>query len=252
MRSRNIVADPIRTLASLCQQVGSTGVGALTVAFVIFAVTTVVFLSKANNSGEQRKYYYLSTYVCGFAAMAYFAMLSGQGWTAIAGCRQFFYARYADWIVTTSLLVVLLGQVANASNDVIFGAAGANAIYIACGYMGSVSVVTTVKWFWFLIGLGALFAVIVHFAQVFKAFADAKGGERAQIYGKIAWISILVWLCYPVVWLFSEGFASFSVSFEVCAYAILDVVAKVVVGFMVMSGHDILGGDAPARSQDYV
>jgi bacteriorhodopsin len=39
------------------------------------------------------RYYYLSTYICGFAAMAYFSMLSGQGWTAIAGCRQFFYAR---------------------------------------------------------------------------------------------------------------------------------------------------------------
>jgi hypothetical protein len=58
--------------------------------------------------------------------MAYFAMLSGQGWTAIAGCRQFFYTRYADWVVTTTLMVVLLGQVANASNDVIFGAAGSN------------------------------------------------------------------------------------------------------------------------------
>ena len=58
--------------------------------------------------------------------MAYFAMLSGQGWTAIAGCRQFFYARYADWIVTTTLIVILLGQVANAGNDVIFGACGAN------------------------------------------------------------------------------------------------------------------------------
>ena len=36
-------------------QVGSTGVGALTVAFIIFAVSTVVFLAKANSSGEQRK-----------------------------------------------------------------------------------------------------------------------------------------------------------------------------------------------------
>ena len=72
------------------------------------------------------RYYYLSTYICGFAAMAYFSMLSGQGWTAIAGCRQFFYARYADWLVTTTLIVILLGQVAQAGNDVIFGACGAN------------------------------------------------------------------------------------------------------------------------------
>ena len=116
---------------------------------------------------------------------------------------------------------------------VIFGRAG---IYIAAGYMGSVSVVTTVKWFWFLIGLVALFGVLVHFAQTFKAYADAKGGAISSLYGKLAWLSILAWICYPVVWLFSEGFASFSVSFEVCAYAILDMITKVVVSFMVMSG----------------
>ena len=64
--------------------------------------------------------------------MAYFAMLSGQGWTAIAGCRQFFYARYADWLVTTTLIVILLGLVANAGNDVIFGACGANGKSLFC------------------------------------------------------------------------------------------------------------------------
>lgn len=113
---------------------------------------------------------------------------------------------------------------------------GRAGIYVAAGYMGSVSVVTTVKWFWFLIGLVALFGVLVHFAQTFKAYADAKGGAISSLYGKLAWLSILAWICYPVVWLFSEGFASFSVSFEVCAYAILDMITKVVVSFMVMSG----------------
>ena len=106
--------------------------------------------------------------------------------------------------------------------------------------MGSVSVVTTVKWFWFLISIAALAAVIVHFASVFKAYADVKGGEISQLYGKLAWLSILAWFCYPVVWLFSEGFASFSVSFEVCAYAILDIITKVIVSFMVMSGMTAL------------
>mmetsp|Transcript_2614 Transcript_2614/g.4211 ORF Transcript_2614/g.4211 Transcript_2614/m.4211 type:complete len:204 (-) Transcript_2614:207-818(-) len=200
------------------------------------------------------RYYYLMTYICGFATASYFAMLSGQGWTAIAGCRQFFWARYGDWMVSFTLIVVLLGQVASAGMDVIFGAAGANLIYLCSLYMGSVSVVTTVKWFWFLIGLVALFAVVVHFAQIYKAAADARGGEAAQLYGKVAWLSILVWICYPAVWLFSEGFASFSVSFEVCAYCVLDLISKVVLSFMIMSGHDILGAKdgATSQSRDFV
>lgn len=240
------------TSCTTIEEVGSTGVGALTVAFLILVVATVVFLMKANSSGETRKYYYLSTYICGFGALAYFAMLSGQGWTAIAGCRQFFYAHYADWLVSTTLIVILLGQVAGAGMDVIFGAVGANVIYLFSLYMGSVSVVTTVKWFWFLVGVCALFGVIVHFAQVFKAAADAKGSDIAALYGKAAWLTILAWICYPVVWLFSEGFASFSVSFEVCAYAILDIITKCVLCFMVMSGDQILGAGAQSQSREYV
>jgi len=125
-------------------------------------------------------------------------------------------------------------------------------IYLFSSYMGSVSVVTTVKWFWFLIALAALFGVIVHFAQVFKTAADSKGPEIAALYGKAAWLSILVWICYPVVWLFSEGFASFSVSFEVCAYAILDIISKVVLCFMVMSGDAVLANGPSSQSREYV
>lgn len=43
----------------------------------------------------------------GFAAIAYLAMLSGQGWLATTGCRQFFYARYMDYAVTTSITVLV-------------------------------------------------------------------------------------------------------------------------------------------------
>ena len=108
-----------------------TGVGALTITFVILSISTIVFLVKANNCGEQRKYYYLVTYILGYAAMAYFAMLSGQGWTTVTGCRQFFFARYADWSITTPLLIILLGLVAGAGVDVVAGAVGAGG---ACSF----------------------------------------------------------------------------------------------------------------------
>jgi hypothetical protein len=39
--------------------------------------------------------------------------------------------------------------------------------------------------------------------------------EIIELYGKVAWLTIIIWSFYPIVWLFSEGFASFSVSFEV-------------------------------------
>jgi bacteriorhodopsin len=177
--------------------------------------------------------------------MAYFAMLSGQGWTAIAGCRQFFYARYADWIVSFPLLMLLLGIVAAADTASIGAGMGAVVVYIFSTYMGSVSVVTTVKWFWFFVALVGLGGALVSITRTFKIAATARGADIEQLYGKLAWLTFLVWLAYPVVWLFSEGFASFSVSFEVCAYALLDILSKVVVSFVLLSGHDALSVAAP-------
>ncbi len=49
-----IMPDTVTACGNI-EEVGSTGVGALTVAFFIFAVCTVVFLAKSNTSGEQRK-----------------------------------------------------------------------------------------------------------------------------------------------------------------------------------------------------
>merc|ERR1712216_1057458 len=234
MAARHLLSSGVPTACSTIEEVGSTGVGALTVAFVIFAVCTVVFLAKANTSGEQRKYYICSTYVCGFAAMAYFGMLSGQGWTAIAGCRQFFYARFADYLVTFPLLILLLGQVAGADITTIAATMGASTVWTISLYMGSVSVVTTVKWFWFLFSIAALAGVLIALARSFKEASMLRYPEVAELYGKTAWLLILLLFCYPTVWLFSQGFASFSVSFEICAYAFLDVLSKV--GFL--HGHE--------------
>merc|ERR1711865_243978 len=245
-----LLAEPAAPCTTI-EEVGSTGVGALTMAFLILFVSCIVFVQKAQTA-PNKQISYLCIYICGFAAMSYFAMLSGQGWTAVSGCRQFFYARYLDWMITFPLITILLGQIAGCEWTVIFGAIGARLIQLFAQYMGSVSTVTTVKWLWFLINIGALAGVLVHLARIFKAGADAKGGEVAQLYGKVGWMTILVWSCYPIVWLFSEGFSSFSVSFEVTMYAILDVINKVVLCFMVMSAQDAIGSDDAAGNREYV
>ena len=58
--------------------------------------------------------------------MAYFAMLSGQGWTVIAGCRQFFYSHFVERLITSTLILILMGNLAGAGTDLMFGACGSN------------------------------------------------------------------------------------------------------------------------------
>jgi len=232
------------------EEVGSTGVGALTITFLILAVSTIIFISRAGSANATKKYYYASIYICTFATMAYFAMLSGQGWTAIAGCRQFFYARYADYVITMPLIILQLGIVAGADGAQIAATIGADVLSIASLYLASVSVVTTVKWFWFVIAACLLVCVVASFARAFKESANLRGPDVASLYGQLAALTMICFIAYPMVWLFSEGFASFSVSFEVCAYAMLDIVSKVIFCFIVMAGNDSLAA-APDAYNDY-
>jgi bacteriorhodopsin len=112
------------TACTTIEEVGSTGVGALTIAFLILGVSTIVFITRVGSAKGQKVYYYCNVFICGFACMSYFAMLSGQGWTAIAGCRQFFYARYVDWSITTPLLLLDLGLIAGADGALIAAVIG--------------------------------------------------------------------------------------------------------------------------------
>merc|ERR1712205_196663 len=163
--------------------------------------------------------------------------------------------RYVDWTITTALLILDLGLVAGQDFVTIAAVIGADMLMITAGYMGAVSVVTTVKWFWFLFGMAMFLPVIYSLARTFReTVITRKDPEMIELYGKIAWLTIIMWSFYPVVWLFSEGFASFSVSFEVVAYTILDIISKVVFSFMIVSAHDSLGStSAPQmQSREYV
>jgi len=226
------------TACTTIEEVGSTGVGALTVAFLVLAITTIIFIARSAVPGPERPHIYICLFICGVSALGYFAMLSGQGWTAIAGCRQFFYARYFDWAVTNSLIVVNLGLIAGADGASIAATTAAEAIVVFAGYMGSVAVVTTVKWFWFTFSLVALVFVLFSIARTFKDAAVVRGGAIASLYGQLAALILISWIFYPLIWVFSSGFASFSVSFEVVAYAVVDIVSKVIFSFIILSGRD--------------
>lgn len=36
------------------------------------------------------------------------------------------------------------------------------------------------------------------------------------MYGRVAGLTVISWFCYPIIWVFAEGFGNFSVTFEVC------------------------------------
>ncbi len=64
--------------------------------------------------------------------------------------------------------------------------------------MGSVAVVTTVKWFWFTFSLVSLVFVLYSIARTFKDSAVVRGGAIASLYGQLAALILISWIFYPV------------------------------------------------------
>jgi len=87
-------------------------------------------------------------------------------------------------------------------------------LMIACGAFGALTV-GNVKWVWWFFGMLWFFHIIFALGKSWAEAAKAKGGESGSVYSKIAGITVITWFCYPIVWVFAEGFGNFSVTFEV-------------------------------------
>jgi bacteriorhodopsin len=87
-------------------------------------------------------------------------------------------------------------------------------LMVTCGAFGALTV-GNVKWVWWFFGMCWFMHIVYALGKTWAEAAKAKGGESGTVYGKIAGITVIAWMCYPIVWVFAEGFGNFSVTFEV-------------------------------------
>jgi len=82
------------------EHVTAAGVRTLTLVTIIMAVAFCVFVGSAiGRKGSDRAHAFLGFFICGMAALSYFAMSTQEGAIDIhvhGGYRQVFYARYID------------------------------------------------------------------------------------------------------------------------------------------------------------
>jgi bacteriorhodopsin len=215
---------------------GSTGVGMQVVALIALFGSALLCIKEAHSvssspdktNSVKLKFFSILAYISGISALAYFAMLSDQGWVAISGCRQFFYARSVDWAITIPLTVLFLGMIAEVDIVSIVAVMCSAVLMVFSSYMGAVSIVASVKWFWFLFFLAFMSYVIYSLTRTFRHSVDASGQMcLVELYSRLTWIVVVTYSLYAIVWLFSQGFPSFSVTLEVVAYSLLDVINKV-------------------------
>lgn len=197
---------------------------------------------------SQRLFHYITAAITMVAAIAYFAMGSNLGWTAIlvefprsdpkvSGLmRQIFYVRYIDWFVTTPLLLADLLLTCGLPGPTILYTILINEIMVVTGLVGAL-VKSSYKWGFFVFGCAAF--LFVAYTVVFegRAYAKALGNDINRTYTICGVWTIALWFLYPIAWGLSEGGNVISSDGEAIFYGILDMLAKPGFGALLLWGH---------------
>jgi bacteriorhodopsin len=229
----------------------------LTLGTIGFIAATVFFLFLMTRAPQGSRHFFIITAVItGVAAFFYFTMATGATSSNVEG-RIFYWGRYIDWVITTPLLLLDLALLAlpdwRRNIQLIAGLIVIDVFMILTGLLAGQSTSDFASGFWFIVSTAAMiFLLYLVYTQLF-ASAAGRGGSVNTIFRTLALLTIVLWSLYPVVWLLgTEGFAAVSSTVEVFLFLILDVLAKIGFGFLLLTNREALGqvgggGAAAAR-----
>lgn len=181
--------------------------------------------------GVPRVEYLVAMLIPIWSGLAYTAMALGLGQTEIAG-QTTYWARYADWIVTTPLLVTALWMTASLEHEkkpwLLLGAlVAADVIMILSGLVGDLSA-GTARFAFFGIGVAALVALFALVWGPLRREAHSKNDRLGAIFDKSAGLLGLLWIGYPTLWILGpSGIGALSQPVETTLFVVLPIVSKV-------------------------
>jgi len=245
-----VVPDPIYN-----ERAGAAGQKALWVVFVLMVLATILFIVLGwALPASKRLFHHVTALITIVAALSYYAMATGSGIThkhhtirekhdhGIPDTfkhvvREVYWARYADWLITTPLLLIDLGLLAGLNGASLSTAIVADVIMILGGLFAALGRGRGQVWGWFTIAMIAYLVIIYQLVVNGRAFANARGSKVSTFYYSLAGYTLLLWTAYPIVWAIADGTHKVSVNTEIIIYAVLDVLAKGVFGAWLLFTH---------------
>lgn len=170
-----------------------------------------------------------------WSGLAYLAMGLGLGTVEVAG-QTTYWARYADWVVTTPLLLAALWMTATTRSDkrphvpTLLTLVAADVVMILSGLVADLSE-GSARLVFYGIGVAALAVVFwTAFTSLRRvAHQDAAVG---RIYDRVALYLALFWVGYPLTWILGpSGFGVVGQDVDTALFILLPIFSKV--GFSV-------------------
>jgi len=209
-------------------------------AAAMFIGTLAYFWLGRNVAVYEQNFFIMAISITVIAATAYLAMALGMGRVTIGG-EEVLIARYIDWLLTTPLIIALLGILANASRNLIATLVGVDIYMISSAFLGALSSSLFVSLVW--LGVGTV-AYLLFLYLLLGALSDAAGEmpeDVSGIYTTLRNLTIVLWSIYPAVWLLGgNAFGTLPAVVEGGAFVGLDVLSKVVFGFILLNSHETL------------
>ena len=180
--------------------------------------------------------YLVAAFIPVWSGLAYLAMALGLGTAEVAG-QTTYWARYADWVVTTPLLLTALWMTATTRTEkrphasTLALLVGADVVMILCGLVGDLSE-GPARYVFYGVGVAAL---VLIFWIVWSPLrrVSRHDAEVAGVYDKTALYLALFWVGYPLTWILGpSGVGAIGQTADTVLFVLLPVFSKV--GFSIL------------------
>jgi bacteriorhodopsin len=237
---------------------GSLEYIALAIGTLGMALGTLAFINMGSGETNEKKqeFFIITIFISAIAAVSYFSMFMGYGVIEVAvagaGTIEIYWARYADWLFTTPLLLLDLALLAGASRNTIATLIGLDVAMILTGLVGALATESaTMRIAWWGISTGFFLVLLYFLVGTLSQNAAQKSGDVAALFGTLKNLVIVLWAAYPVVWIIgTEGtIGLIGIGVETGAFMVLDLAAKVGFGFILLSSRDVLDQAAAPSAQ---
>ncbi|MFB6093224.1 MAG: bacteriorhodopsin [Haloquadratum sp.] len=170
--------------------------------------------------------------VTGVAAVAYLVMALGYGKVQAAGTTVELI-RYADWLVTTPLMVLYLGLLSEPGRRVLGTLVGVDVVVVLAGVAASLTA-GIVQYLLFGVGLAAYLVLVGLLVRTLPRRASFTSATAESSFVTLRNLTVIVWTLYPVVWLLAPtGVGLLLPETQALVFTYLDLVSKV--GFVAVA-----------------
>lgn len=137
--------------------------------------------------------------------------------------RRVYYARYFDWLVTTTVMMFTMSFLGGGGPYHTVLLIVLDAAMVIMGFVAAL-INDNIKWLFFIIG----FIAYVWIAVILLTQMKGSAPQTMPVYLILKWVIVVLFLLYPLVWLESEGIGNFCAGTEAILYGIIDLLVKLV------------------------